>query len=216
MCTQKTILCYGDSNTYGYNPANGLRYPENIRWPGRLKALLGAGYTVIEEGCNGRTTVFADPDESWKCGRDYLRACLNSHKPVDLVVMMLGTNDLKKKFHAFAAEIAAGAETLVRIIREFTSVKQGFAADILLVAPPVIGEGITTSPFRESFEAGAVGRSRELAAKYAAVAEQNGCLFLDAAQIVQPSRIDSLHLDPDAHAALAEAVAGKIQKHFAV
>ena len=103
---KKTILCYGDSNTWGYNPVNGLRYPEDVRWTGRLQKLLGPSYRVIEEGCNGRTTVYADPEEGWKCGLTYLCPCLNSHKPIDVVILMLGSNDLKRIFHASAQEIA--------------------------------------------------------------------------------------------------------------
>ena len=78
----KTVLCYGDSNTYGYNPENGLRYSEDERWTGVLKSLLGPAYNVIEEGCNGRTTIYDDPLEGWKNGKDYLKPCLNSHKPL--------------------------------------------------------------------------------------------------------------------------------------
>ena len=84
-----TILCYGDSNTYGYNPVNGLRYPKDVRWTGVLQKLLGEQYAVIEEGCNGRTTVFEDIAEPWKAGLGYLKPCLNTHKPIDFVIMML-------------------------------------------------------------------------------------------------------------------------------
>ena len=107
-----TILCYGDSNTYGYNPVNGLRYPKDVRWTGVLQKLLGEQYAVIEEGCNGRTTVFEDIAEPWKAGLGYLKPCLNTHKPIDFVIMMLGSNDLKRMFHASAKEIADGAEHL--------------------------------------------------------------------------------------------------------
>lgn len=93
-----TILCYGDSNTYGYNPVNGLRYPKDVRWTGVLQKLLGEQYAVIEEGCNGRTTVFEDIAEPWKAGLGYLKPCLNTHKPIDFVIMMLGSNDLKECF----------------------------------------------------------------------------------------------------------------------
>ena len=129
----KTILCYGDSNTYGYNPANGMRYPKNVRWPGCLGILLGNEYEVIEEGCNGRTTVFDDPIEGWKNGLDYLRPCLNTHKPIDLVIMMLGSNDLKEVFGAEAKDSAAGAATLVDVIIKFTEEKQGFVPKILFI-----------------------------------------------------------------------------------
>ena len=95
----KTVLCYGDSNTFGYIPETGMRYPRDIRYPGRLKKLLGDEYDVIEEGCNGRTTIHDDPVDGWKNGLDYLKPCLNSHKPVDFVILMLGSNDLKATFH---------------------------------------------------------------------------------------------------------------------
>lgn len=200
----KTILCYGDSNTYGYNPSNGLRYPEDVRWTGRLQALLGRDYRVIEEGCNGRTTVFDDPLEGWKNGLDYLRPCLNSHKPVDIVILMLGSNDLKKTFHADARKIAGGAETLVEVIQSFTQEKQGFVPDIILISPPEIGEGISYSPFGISFGADAVSRSREFPYWYRKAAQKHGCVFFDAAKHIRPSQEDSLHLSAESHAKLAE------------
>ena len=141
----KRILCYGDSNTFGYDPVTGDRYEPSIRWTGQLQTLLGSDYCIIEEGCNGRTTVFTDPKEPWKNGRNYLEACLNSHKPLDLVILMLGTNDLKTIYCASPAEVAAGAETLVRLIQTFTAEKQGFAPKILLVSPIFIGEDIVNT-----------------------------------------------------------------------
>ena len=199
-----TVLCYGDSNTYGYNPANGMRYPENVRWTGRLQKLLGEEYRVIEEGCNGRTTVFDDPLEGWKNGLGYLKPCLNTHKPVDFVILMLGSNDLKEVFHATAEEIADGAGTLVRVIQEFTRTKQGFVPKIILVSPPEIGEGIRNSNFYGSFYENAVERSREFPKWYRKTAEKYGCIFFDAAKYIKPSVEDSLHLSPEAHRELAE------------
>ncbi len=208
----KSVLCYGDSNTYGYNPATDLRYPADVRWTGRLQMLLGDEYRVIEEGCNGRTTIFDDPVEGWKSGLDYLKPCLNSHKPVDIVILMLGTNDLKEVFHLTAEEIAEGAATLVRIIREFTEEKQGFIPRILLVAPTELGEGLPGSPFYGSFTESAITRSREFPACYRKVAEKYGCEFLNAADYAQPSTLDSLHLTAEGHIALAEAFAVAIRK----
>ena len=202
----KTVLCYGDSNTYGYNPSDGFRYPENVRWTGRLQKLLGDDYRVIEEGCNGRTTVFDDPIEGWKNGLIYLRPCLNSHKPVDIVIMMLGSNDLKESFHASPKDIADGAETLVKDIIDFTGSKQGFVPVIILVAPPEIGEGIATSAFHGHFYENAIERSRQLPGLYKQVAEKNGCVFVNAAEYIKPSKVDSLHLSPEGHAKLAEVL----------
>lgn len=199
----KTILCYGDSNTYGYNPLNGQRYPSDIRWTGRLQALLGKEYTIIEEGCNGRTTVFDDSEEGWKNGLSYLRPCLNSHKPVDIVILMLGSNDLKETFQASMAEIAAGAETLVQVIQEFTLEKQGYQAEVILVSPPEIGANIHRSPFYGAFQAAALFKSKEFSRYYKQVAERCGCVFFDAAEWIQSSEADALHWTPGAHAMLA-------------
>ena len=135
-----TVLCYGDSNTFGYDPMTGMRYPKEIRWTGILASLLGEDFNVIEEGCNGRTTVTDDPIEGWKNGLDYLKPCLNSHRPVDIVILMLGTNDLKEVFHLTAAEIADNAGILVDVIQSFTKEKQGFMPKIILVSPPEIGK----------------------------------------------------------------------------
>ena len=197
------ILCYGDSNTYGYIPLSGKRYPEEIRWTGVLAGLLGDDYRIIEEGCNGRTTVFADPFEPWKKGLDYLRPCLNTHKPVQLLIIMLGSNDLKKYFNATPLEIAEGARTIVRDAIDFTGKKQGFVPKIILVAPPIIGRDIENSPFCESFDGSAVERSMELAPLYEKTAESEGILFADSSRVAKSSKEDSLHLTPEGHRGIA-------------
>lgn len=207
----KTVLCYGDSNTYGYNPLNGLRYPEDVRWTGILQTLLGNEYRVIEEGCNGRTTIFDDLIEGWKNGLAYLQPCLNSHKPIDIVIMMLGSNDLKKIFHASAKEIADGAGTLVNVIQTFTKEKQGFEPKIVLVSPPEIGEGICFSPFFGAFDETAIQRSREFPNYYQKVAEKYQCVFFDAAAHITSSEVDSLHLSAEAHSVLAEELSEVIR-----
>lgn len=206
----KTVLCYGDSNTYGFNPLNGLRYPKEVRWTGRLQQLLGENYTIIEEGCNGRTTIFEDPVEGWKRGLDYLRPCLNTHKPVDIVILMLGTNDLKELFAADAVDVAGGADILVGVIQEFSQQKQGFAPEIILVSPPWIEEGVCDSPFSRSFGIRAVEESRKLARHYKEVADKRGCIFLDAALHIKPSEADCVHLGPEGHAVLAEKLANVV------
>ncbi len=199
----KTVLCYGDSNTFGYVPETGMRYPRDVRYPGRLQMLLGDDFSVIEEGCNGRTTIHDDPVDGWKNGLDYLRPCLNSHKPVDIVILMLGSNDLKATFHLTAQEIADGAGVLVDVIREFTAEKQGFVPKIILVSPPEIGEGIKSSPFYGAFYEEAVAESKKFPECYRRVAEEKGCIFFDAAKVVKPSPVDSLHLTPEGHEMLA-------------
>lgn len=210
----KTILCYGDSNTYGYNPANGFRYPKNIRWTGRLQELLGDEYLILEEGCNGRTTVFDDPDDKWKNGLTYLKPCLNTHKPVDMVILMLGSNDLKTVFHADAEKIAEGAEQLVQEIYDFSDSKQSFRPDVILVSPPIIGDAIGQSGFRDAFDETAITRSQQFAMYYKEAALRKECCFLDAAKYVTSSDIDSLHLMPEEHKKLASGLYAFIQNEL--
>lgn len=208
----KTIICYGDSNTYGYNPETGLRYPGDIRYTGILQTLLGDGYSVIEEGCNGRTLLGREPGSEWKNGLDYLKPCLNSHKPVDTVIMMLGSNDLKKVFNFGAETIAKEAGVFCDIIKSFTKEKQGFEAKIILVSPPEIGEGIETSPFASSFSVNAIAESKNFSEYYEKVAAEKGCFFLDAAKYVTASEYDSLHLSKEAHAVLAKKLKWAVEQ----
>ena len=201
-----TVLCYGDSNTYGYNPVDASRFPRGVRWTSVLQELLGEGYVVIEEGCNGRTTVFNDPIDGWKEGLSYLKPCLNSHKPIDVIILMLGTNDLKRMFHASTKDIAAGAERLVKEIHDFAEEKLGEVPQIILMSPPEIGEDMKNSVFFRSFDETAIARSKEFPKYYKEVADKYHCIFLDAAQLVVPSKEDSLHLTAGEHKKLAEGI----------
>ncbi|ADL36490.1 GDSL-family lipase/acylhydrolase (plasmid) [Butyrivibrio proteoclasticus B316] len=207
----KTILCYGDSNTYGYIPETGMRYPKDIRYPGRLQMLLGSDYAVIEEGCNGRTTIHDDPIDGWKNGLDYLRPCLNSHKPIDILILMLGSNDLKQTFHLTAEQIAENAGILIDVIKEFTAEKQDFVPEIILVSPPEIGAGIKYSPFYGAFTENAIDESKKFHEYYEKIADSKGCIFFNAAQYIYPSETDSLHLTPEGHKILADEIYKVIQ-----
>ena len=203
----RNILCYGDSNTYGYSPHTTKRFSSLIRWTGRLAASLGWGYNVIEEGCNGRTTGYADEAEPWKDGRTSLLSCLNTHKPVDLVILMLGTNDMKNIFHARVSDIAAYTAQYIKSIRTFLMEKQEFVPEVLLLAPAVIGEKISeVEDFKEKFDEESLRKSRALVDELARVAEEEGCLFLDVNTVTEVSREDQLHLDEEGHRKLADAL----------
>jgi lysophospholipase L1-like esterase len=139
----KTILCFGDSNTWGCRPLTSLenipRYGPDVRWGSVLRTSLGEGYWVIEEGLNGRTTVWADPVEGeYKSGKSYLTACLESHAPLDLVTILLGTNDLKHRFGLSAWDIAACAGVLVQIVQSSAFGPNGSAPRVLLICPPPV------------------------------------------------------------------------------
>ena len=197
------IVAFGDSNTWGYDPAKGERFAPDVRWTGVLRRELGEGYTVIEEGLNGRTTVFDDPIEPHRRGLDYLPPCLRSHAPLDLVIISLGCNDLKARFNAGPAMIAAGVERLVTTAKDEPVGPGGRAPRILLVAPPPCAK---LTNFAEMFE-GAAEKSRLLGARYAEVAERQRVGFVDAGQFIQASPLDGIHLEADQHAVLGRVLA---------
>lgn len=205
----KTVLCYGDSNTWGSDPRTRERFLEDVRWPGVLARELGDGFRVIEEGLSGRTTVRDDPIEgAHKNGRTYLRACLESHKPLDLVTVMLGTNDLKGRFAASASDIAQGAASLAEQILHSGCGPGGSAPVVLLISPPPVGK---LTDMAEMFE-GAQEKSARFAGHYRRFAEQYGCGFLDAGAVIASSDLDGIHLEADEHRKLGEAVAARVRK----
>lgn len=208
----KTILCYGDSLTWGYDPVTGKRISRNKRWSGVLKDNLGSNYHIIEEGLNGRTTVWDDPlHGGYKNGMKYLIPCLASHRPIDLVILFLGTNDLKARFSLTAAEITHGIRVLTDIILKSESGPLEKSPKLLLIAPPVIKNIPEISRFSEEFEEGKL-KSLKLGKYYSEVAAEYSCYFLDASKVVVASDIDGIHLDVDEHIKLGHAVADKVKK----
>ena len=207
----RTVLCYGDSNTHGTSPIPQpgpmQRFEEPDRWPGVLRARLGAGWKVIEEGLPARTTVHDDPIEGrHKNGLAYLQPCLESHLPIDVVTLMLGTNDLKTRFSVTAADIASSVELLLREILARGAGPGGGVPRLLLIAPVPIGEvGFLGAIFRDG-----AAKSRALAPLYEQVAARQGAAFLDAGSIIEVSPIDGIHFEPDQHRLLGDAVARMI------
>ena len=197
------VVAFGDSNTWGYEPGAGVRHAPETRWTGVMQHELGPAWRVIEEGLNGRTTVFDDPIEPDRRGSDYLPPCLRSHAPLDLLIVALGCNDLKQRFSASAGDIANGAERLIQMARAEPVGPRGAPPAIILVAPPPLGR---LSAFAEMF-AGGVEKSKLLAARYRDVAERNGVGFVDAGEFVVCSDRDGIHFDADQHAILGRAMA---------
>ncbi|GGF93196.1 SGNH/GDSL hydrolase family protein [Paenibacillus abyssi] len=210
----RNILCYGDSNTWGFDAETKERFPADIRWTGILKKHLGDGYSVIEEGLNGRTTVWDDPIMGYKNGKEYLIPCLETHRPIDLVIIMLGTNDLKTIYSLSAFNIASGAGVLAGMVKKSDAQRGGNAPKVLLISPAEIGANIKETWLSEVFGESSIQTSKEFAKHYKAVADELGCEFLDAAQIVKPSPVDAVHLAAEEHAKLGAAVAEKIKTIF--
>lgn len=201
----KAILCYGDSNTWGHIPGTGERYSPDIRWPGVLQKELGDGYKIIEEGLCGRTTVWDDPLSEYRNGKDYLVPCLDTNAPIDLVILMLGSNDLKMRFSSPALTIAMGAGVLVDTIQKSGAGINGEPPQVLLIAPPPINP-VPGSEVDEDF-AGGISKSQKFGEYYRSVADEHESAFLDSSLVISPSAVDGLHLDPQAHKALGLAVA---------
>ena len=203
----KNILCYGDSNTWGCvplrGPGPGSRFPPAKRWPGVLRRELGDGYWVVEEGLTGRTTVWDDPLEPHRNGRELLLPTLLTHRPLDLVIVMLGTNDLKRRLGGSALEIAEGAGLLADIVAGSGCGPGDGPPQTLLVCPPPIAR---LDQFADAFEGG-TEKSRQLARHYEAAAELRSCAFLDAGTVIASSDDDGIHLDEPAHGRLGMAIA---------
>lgn len=202
------ILCFGDSNTYGYIPGGRGRYPWEVRWTGRLEEKLhGKGFRIAEEGLCGRTTVFADELREGRRGIDLLPAILETHQPLRGVILMLGTNDCKTVFGASAGVIAKGMEKLISQVR-----KADAAMPILVMSPILLGERVYEPEFDPEFSEHSVEVSKCLKAEYQKIARKCGCGFLAASDFADPSAEDQEHLNEAGHAALADAVYHKIKE----
>jgi lysophospholipase L1-like esterase len=204
-----TIVCFGDSNTHGADPSGAGRLPREQRWPRVMERALGADYEVIEEGLNGRCTVWDTPIEKGRNGLSYLYPCLVSHAPVDLVTIMLGTNDLKSIYGNTAADIACGAARLVDEAKGTLAGPEGTPPKVLLVSPVPVGP-LTAQSEMWGFGA-AIETSRQLAGMYRIVAEDHGVGFFDAGSVAQVSPADGIHLDPAACASLGAAMAEQVR-----
>ncbi|SHE59703.1 Lysophospholipase L1 [Kaistia soli DSM 19436] len=209
----KTVLAFGDSNTFGEATIArpNSRYSFEERWPGVMQAALGGAWRVIEEGLPGRTTVHDDPIEGAHMnGKAYLLPCLRSHRPLDVVAIMLGSNDLKARFALPAADIAAGAAELIKVAKLAEAGPNGSVPKILLIAPPPMLNHCGEAVHIERMFVGGYEKSLQLGALYAEVAATHGVAFLDAGTVIRSSAFDGLHFDPDAHDALGKAAASVV------
>jgi len=213
--SERTILCFGDSNTHGTIALPSLsarrRHRRDVRWPGRLEAALGAGWRIIEEGHPGRTTLHDDPVEGpHKNGLTVLPALLETHRPIDLVVIMLGTNDLKARYALTPMDIALSVEKLALAVRASPAGPDGAAPRIVIVAPvPILESGCLAEIF-----AGGSEKSRALAPRLRDVAARLGCPFVDAGRVASVDPLDGVHLDADAHVAIADAILDGVRAAF--
>ncbi|MCL2472715.1 MAG: SGNH/GDSL hydrolase family protein [Treponema sp.] len=210
----KTVLCYGDSNTWGYDPRTAGRYDHNTRWPMAMAKILNRGaspedpgWWVVEEGLNGRTSCREDPLEGDKNGLRQLIPILESHKPFDVVAVMLGTNDLKPRFNPSPFDIAQGAQRVVVAIQESKFGPNDTAPKVIMICPPPTVE----SPAFKHIFGDSIALSKKLKPFYRELAKECGAIFLDAGKFVTTSEADGIHFEKEGHLALAEAVANIVK-----
>lgn len=208
--TEKTILCFGDSNTWGCDPSGGSRFDRATRWPCILQNELGGDYHVIEEGLGGRTTVWDDPLEGSKNGNEHLNPLLNSHMPIDLLIIMLGTNDLKNRFSLSAMDVSWGVHQLIKQARSNAHTFSGGIVNILVICPPPFAD-MSKIGLKEIF-IGGEEKSHQLATNFQLICDEQQVQMLDAGEIIQSSTIDGIHLDASEHIKLGAAVARIVRK----
>lgn len=204
----RRIVCFGDSNTYGFSPFDCSRYSKDIRWTGVLDKLLGDKFEVVNEGKNARTIAFDDPYNEGCNGMADIDACIDANAPFDLMIIMLGTNDLKAYFEATPQTIAQNLLKMCEVIRSKTD------ARILLASPMLLGDQIEFSPLHLEFGRQQVEYSFELAPHIEKVAQQIGADFIDIAVVAMSSDVDCLHLVPEEHDKLAHAMRDKVLSIF--
>lgn len=209
---QKNILCFGDSNTHGYNSRTNGRFDVDERWTKLLQKELGEEYYIIEEGLSGRTTSFEDPVFEGLSGLNAIYPCMMTHEPLDLVIIMLGTNDTKDRFNANAFIIGKGLERLTQKAVDVHGAWRGIP-HILLIAPPPIHPDYAKTAVAGEMGNNCVEKSRRLAGEFEQVAERLHCDFLDAGSIpgIEMYPYDWMHLSLESHRLLAEKLAEVIR-----
>jgi len=211
----RTVLCFGDSNTWGCppydNPAQApVRIAHERRWPNIMGALLGRDIHIVEEGLSGRTTVFDDPIEGLhKNGARTMIALIESHAPIDVLVMMLGTNDFKDQYSVSSFNSARGMLTLIQMVKGYYAlIERG--PEILVVTPPSISASAEPAMWGDGHRKCA-GHAYYLQQ----VAERTGCFHFDANKVVMAGN-DGVHLDDAAHAVLGAALAREVAQILAM
>lgn len=213
--SRKRIVCFGDSLTWGFDPDNRVRFDEGIRWTSVLSYKLGDEYIVIEEGQNGRTIASDDPSEGEKNGMLYLGPCLESQSPIEIIIVMLGTNNLKPKFGLCSVDIAGQMELMLQKILAYNRFKCNDKMKVILIAPPYVGNNIRNSWLGESFGyEKAIATSQKLSAHYEELARKYNIGFIDSSKYVVVSDYDSIHMDSDNQIKLGNIVFDYLKDNY--
>lgn len=214
--SKKRIMCFGDSLTWGWIPIKEgvptTRFAEDVRWTGVLAKELGENFHIIEEGLSARTTSLDDPTDPRLDGSAYLPSALASHMPLDLVIIMLGTNDTKAYFHRTPFEISAGMSKLVgQVLTSAGGVGTIYPSpQVLIMAPPPLTP--MSHPYFQSLFGGAHEKTGELAKHYGDLADFMKVHFLNAGDHISTDGIDGIHFTEENNRVLGTAVAAKVRE----
>ncbi len=198
----KKIICYGDSNTFGFNPENGTRYGLDYRWTSLLSGIVGEEYLVVEEGLNNRTGFFVNSDGLRQSGEKYLPVCLQNHKNFDIFILALGTNDLQYQFRIDESKAIDGLKKLIAIIKSFNSKSR-----IIVVPPVILDERVLNGRFSHQFNQDSINASKWIQSVYEKVVKSENCELLDVNKVVSVSDVDGLHFDKQSHKVIAQVAA---------
>lgn len=202
----KKILCYGDSNTYGFIPQTCGRYEKYERWSGILSELLPE-YQIIEEGMNNRVGFFKSQEGFKQSGGEYLSTCLQKHGNIDICILSLGTNDAQFFYNLDKTITQKGLQNLISTLRETNP-----DISIIIIPPVKIKENIVDGMFSALFDLKSVEKIAEVFPIFEQVAKENHCLYFDFNEYITPSELDGLHYSKESHKIIANHFAKFIQK----
>ena len=195
----KKVLCYGDSNTFGFNPKDNSRYDENTRWTSVLQNLLGTDYEVINEGMCNRTGFVDNPDGFLFSGAKHFPKFISKYENIDILILWLGTNDLMFQYHVDFETVENGLKNLIELAQ--TKSKR-----IIIVPPVTLDETILKGYFSDRFDETSIKKSKEIILAYKKLAETYHCEYFDVNEFVKPSDIDGLHYDETSHKIIAKNI----------
>lgn len=200
------VLCFGDSNTFGFNPKNGSRFDKSIRWTGILQRLCENKFHIIEAGCNNRTAFSDNPAGKMFSGYKILPELLQ--KDLSIVILAIGINDLQFQYNVTVNDIKNGITNLIKIIQNNNP-----NTKIILVSPNELTENVLKSPiFSTLFDESSIEKSKILPLRYAQIAKENNCDFIDLNTFVTPSEIDGLHFEQKEHKRIAQEIFNHLNK----
>jgi lysophospholipase L1-like esterase len=197
----KKILCYGDSNTYGFVPETCGRYEKTERWTGIISNELAPEYEVLEQGLNNRMGFFKSPESLKHCGGEYLSIYLQNHKDIDICILALGTNDAQFFYNLNEEITHKGLLHLINSVREANK-----NTKIILIPPVTIKENILNGIFSMQFDENSIETIKKIFPIYEKTAKENACYYLDFNEFVAPSEKDGLHYSKDSHKIIAQHI----------